>query len=94
MSTTINSIQLIAIDLDGTLLNEYEKIGEFDNQALISAAKLKINFLLATGRSYYSTLTIIRSLPIHAYIALHNGAIILNPFGKEIWRAIIRKKIL
>lgn len=84
-----NSIRLIAIDLDGTLLNENGKIAESDKKSLVSVAKSNITILLATGRSYYSTLQIIRSLPIPTYIALHNGAQILNPYGKEICRATI-----
>ena len=89
-----NSIKLIAIDLDGTLLNENGQIAESDKNCLISATKSNITILLATGRSYYSTLQTIRSLPISTYTALHNGAQILNPCGTEIFQATIETNSL
>jgi hypothetical protein len=94
--------RLLAIDLDGTLLNPHSRIGAADAAALRRAADRGTQVLIATGRGYYSTkgfdpaersvLEALDDLQVPAYLALHNGALVLDPSGAELWRATLDKE--
>ncbi|MGZ7222912.1 HAD hydrolase family protein, partial [Streptococcus pyogenes] len=43
-------IKLIAIDMDGTLLNSQKEISDLDKKTLQKAAKAGIKIVLCTGR--------------------------------------------
>lgn len=44
------SIKLIAIDLDGTLLNDNKQLTEANIAAINAASKIGVNVVLCTGR--------------------------------------------
>ena len=84
--------RLLAVDLDGTLLNPDSQIGPADAEALRRAAHSGTAVLIATGRGYHSAVRLLRitevlqDLAVPAYLALHNGALVLDPSGAELWR--------
>ena len=78
--------RLLAVDLDGTLLNPDSEIGADDADALRRAADGGMAVLIATGRGYYSAIGVLQDLAVPAYVALHNGALVLDPSGAELWR--------
>ena len=78
--------RLLAVDLDGTLLNPDSEIGSADADALRRAADGGTAVLIATGRGYYSAKWVLEDLAVPAYLALHNGALMLDPSGAELWR--------
>ena len=81
--------RLLAVDLDGTLLNPDSEIGSADADALRRAADSGMAVLIATGRGYHSALRlrgVLEDLAVPAYLALHNGALVLDPSGAELWR--------
>ena len=84
--------RLLAVDLDGTLLNPDSRIGAEDAAALRRAAESGTQVLIATGRGYHSTIRLLgltealAELAVPAYLALHNGALVLDPSGAELWR--------
>lgn len=78
--------RLLAVDLDGTLLGPDKRISPGDGDALRCAAAAGAVLLVATGRGLHSARPVLETLPVPAYAALHNGALMLDPAGAELWR--------
>ena len=76
--------KLIAIDLDGTLLNSYGMVSEKNKQALIEANKKGAEIVIASGRSTNSVKNIANDLGICNYIICGNGSIIYDLQHEEI----------
>ncbi len=67
-------IHLIALDLDGTLLNSKKQLSPRNLAALTRAAELGIEIVPATGRFYGGMPDFIRALPFLHYALTINGA--------------------
>ena len=78
--------RLLAVDLDGTLLGPDKRISAEDADALRCAVDGGVALLVATGRGLHSARPVLEALPVPAYAALHNGALMLDPSGAELWR--------
>lgn len=84
---TIAAIKLIALDLDGTTLNEEHQIPE-RTQAAVAAAKARgIHVVLNTGRMYQSAMPYARQLgldgmPLGSY---NGGAVWEFPSGRSLY---------
>lgn len=76
--------KLIAIDLDGTLLNSYGIVSEKNKQALIEANKKGADIVIASGRSTNSVKNIANDLGICNYIICGNGSLIYDLQHEEI----------
>lgn len=76
--------KLIAIDLDGTLLNSYGMVSEKNKQALIEANKKGAEIVIASGRSTNSVKNIANDLGICNYIICGNGSLIYDLQHEEI----------
>lgn len=76
--------KLIAIDLDGTLLNSYGIVSEKNKQALIEANKKGAEIVIASGRSTNSVKNIANDLGICNYIICGNGSLIYDLQYEEI----------
>lgn len=88
--------KLIAIDLDGTLLNSYGQISEKNKNALQKAKKEGVEIVLASGRSTNSVKNIASDLQIGNYIICGNGSLIYDLQKNEIIydKFIDQKKVL
>lgn len=75
---------LIAIDLDGTLLNSYGEISFENKNAIKRAKENNINIIIASGRPLVSTLNIAMEIGTDTYIISDNGAIIYDIQKEEI----------
>ena len=85
--------KLIAIDLDGTLLNSYGTISEEDKIALKRAIEKGIKVVLTSGRGTMSVKNFANELDIQGEIICGNGAIIYNlQEDKIIYNQYIDKK--
>ena len=78
--------RLLAVDLDGTLLTPDRRIGAGDADALRRSVDAGVIVLVATGRGLHTARPVLEALPVPAYAALHNGALVLDPSGAELWR--------
>ncbi len=87
-------IKLIAIDMDGTLLDSGNRLTERTRKAIEMAKKKNIEVVLATGRVLKSALYYSDMLKLDSYIAACNGAIVVDNKGKDIFRKPIDKKKL
>ena len=70
----MNDIRIIALDLDGTLLNSSKELTEENLRALEEAAGKGIEIVTATGRFFDGMPDFIRDLPFLHYAIEINGA--------------------
>ena len=84
--------RLLAVDLDGTLLTPDRRIGAGDADALRRAVEAGVVVLAATGRGLHTARPVLEALPVPAYAALHNGALMLDPSGCELWRVCMQPR--
>jgi len=71
-------IKLIAIDMDGTLLNEKKHIDKAQKEAIHEAIEAGIKIVLCTGRPLYGIFPFYEELELHeldleGYVILNNG---------------------
>lgn len=76
-------IKLIALDLDGTLLNSEKRLSERNREALICCAKKGIEIVPATGRTLDGIPPVIKNIPGVRYAITTNGASIRNLLTNE-----------
>jgi len=83
-------IRMIALDLDGTLLNSNKELSSGNLAALERAAAAGIEIVPTTGRFYGGMPEVIRKLPFIRYAITINGAAVADlRTGEEIYRAEI-----
>jgi Cof subfamily protein (haloacid dehalogenase superfamily) len=82
-------IKLIAIDVDGTLLDSRGSIPEANRDAIHRAIERGVKVVIATGRSYHFCLQAIGGLPDDITLILHNGAIATERGGTRLFRRLL-----
>ncbi len=70
---------LIALDMDGTLLNEKGNISPGNREAILQAQKLGHIVVIATGRSYMDAERQLRLVDLECPVISLNGAVITMP---------------
>ncbi|WP_428908371.1 Cof-type HAD-IIB family hydrolase [Niallia sp. Krafla_26] len=75
-------IKLIAIDLDGTLLNDEITISQRNIDAIKRANEKGVEIVVATGRADFDAASFFKELDINPWIIATNGATIHSPEGK------------
>lgn len=91
--------KLIAIDMDGTLLNSAEEVSEKNKEAILKATEKGISVVVSTGRIFSSATYFAKILNVITPVIACNGAyvseyhrdnvIIENPIQKEDLKEII-----
>jgi hypothetical protein len=69
-------IKLLALDLDGTLLNSSGKISDANKQAIQAAEKKGVLVTIATGRRFRDARPIALEIDLNAPVVCHNGALL------------------
>ncbi len=82
-------IKLIAIDVDGTLLDSHGRLPADNLDAINQAAARGIQLAIVTGRSFYFALPAVRSLPDPLVLVVHNGAIARARSGDTLIRRLL-----
>jgi hypothetical protein len=82
-------IRLLAVDIDGTLLNSQFKISPADLAALQRAHRAGIEVVLATGRRHAFALAIARQLQIDLWLISSNGAVTRSLAGETFHRDML-----
>jgi len=77
-------IQLIALDIDGTLLNSKGQITLKTKSTIKKYQEQGVRFTLASGRSAFMLQSILRELEIMTPIICNNGCVIQNPISGEV----------
>ncbi len=78
------AIAIIALDLDGTLLNTNKELSARNREALERASAAGIHIVASTGRFYGGMPAFIRELPFLRYVLTVNGAQVLDLASGEL----------
>ena len=80
--------KLLAVDIDGTLVNSRDELTEPTRRALRSAVDAGIRVVLATGRRYRRSRPLVESLNIDAPLVTASGTLVKDPAShKTLYRA-------
>ena len=71
--------RLLAIDVDGTLVNNREELATTTRDSLVRAGQAGIQVVLATGRRYGRTLHLVEPLAIGVPLVAASGALVKDP---------------
>lgn len=82
-------IHMIAVDLDGTLLNSRKRVSPRDRAALEAASERGIQVVPVTGRNFYSALPLVRDLIRDGPLIASNGAIVRSKTGETLLRVLL-----
>jgi len=76
-------IKLLAIDLDGTLLNSFHEISNQNKIAIKKAQEHGVKVIIATGRPEQLCKSFVKQLEIKDDIIMSNGGVIGHPFKSD-----------
>ncbi|AGB41734.1 HAD-superfamily hydrolase, subfamily IIB [Halobacteroides halobius DSM 5150] len=85
--------KVVAIDLDGTLLNDKGEITEYTKEVLLRLKEKGIKIILASGRPYQSMLNFAQELNLDMPLISNNGALVKRPDGKILAQEFISDKL-
>ncbi len=85
-------IRLLAIDIDGTLLDSRGRLPDAHRDALIEAAALGVEIALVTGRSFHFTTPVVELLPIPLTLIVNNGAVVKRKTGETEMRHVLSRE--
>jgi Cof subfamily protein (haloacid dehalogenase superfamily) len=86
-------IRLIALDLDGTVLDGEGRVPAANRAAIARAIDAGVEVAIATGRRYDFALPILRQLPSPLTLVLSNGAIVKSSAGETLMRRLLPRTI-
>ena len=89
LSVPADSLRLIAIDIDGTLLNPEFQISETDLATLRRAHAQGIEIILVTGRRHTFALPIAQQLGFDLWLISSNGAVTRSLAGETFHRDLL-----
>src|ERR1041385_7977073 len=82
-------IRLLAVDIDGTLLNSQFRISQKDIAALNRAHKSGVEVILVTGRRHTCALPRARQLGFDLWLISSNGAVTRSLLGEPFHRDLL-----
>jgi Cof subfamily protein (haloacid dehalogenase superfamily) len=77
-------IRLIALDLDGTLVNSRWEISQKDIQALAAASERGVQIVVVTGRRARAAAAYVAKIPFPIAVITSNGALIRTSAGEVV----------
>ncbi|HLQ39348.1 MAG TPA: Cof-type HAD-IIB family hydrolase [Tetragenococcus sp.] len=77
-------LQLIASDMDGTMLNEQMVISDYNVSAIKHAQEKGINFIVSTGRAFKEVKPLLDQAGVSCPLITMNGALVMDQDGKTI----------
>lgn len=86
------SIRLVAIDLDGTLLNSRSEVSPANRQALAEATARGIHVVLVTGRRSHSARKFVEMIPCPVTLISSNGALVTSSSGEVLYRNFLPRE--
>ncbi|MDE8674432.1 Cof-type HAD-IIB family hydrolase [Priestia aryabhattai] len=81
--------KLIALDMDGTLLNNQQEVSEENRAAIAKAQEKGVHVVLSTGRSLLTCREYAQSLQLSSYLITVNGSEIWDESGQLVERKLI-----
>jgi Cof subfamily protein (haloacid dehalogenase superfamily) len=89
----MHSIRLIAVDIDGTLLNSSFQVSDANLQALLDAHERGVEIALVTGRRHDFALPVADSLGFSVTLISSNGAVTRSSDGSLFHRDLLPAEI-
>jgi len=86
-------IRLLAVDIDGTLLDTRWQLSAANRAALIAADARDIQIVLVTGRRFTFARPIADQLPFDPLLIVNNGALIKSKAGATFYRQLLSRVI-
>jgi|SRR5579862_5001860 len=86
-------IRLLAVDIDGTLLDSKGRLPDAHRTALEDAVRAGVEVALVTGRSFHFTRPVVALLPIPLTLIVNNGALVKRPDGTTETRNVLQRAI-
>jgi Cof subfamily protein (haloacid dehalogenase superfamily) len=83
------AIKLIAMDIDGTLLDSRSRLPEENAQAIAEAAAQGIEIAIVTGRRFHAARSIADTLPCDVSLIVSNGALVKSVSGETRMRLML-----
>ncbi|RED56241.1 Cof-type HAD-IIB family hydrolase [Cohnella lupini] len=78
------NVSMIALDVDGTLLNDHHEVTPRVRQAVRAAAEQGAEIVLCTGRGSTSALPVLKELGLEGTMITHNGASVVDSATREV----------
>ena len=85
-------IRLLAVDIDGTLLDSRGRLPDAHRDALADVVSRGIEVALVTGRSFHFTRPIAELLPIPLTLIVNNGAVVKDKSGVTALRHLLPRE--
>ena len=82
-------IRLLAIDIDGTLLDSRGRLPDVNREAVVAAHARGVAVALVTGRSFHFARPIAELLPIALTLVCNNGALVKQKSGETVLRHLL-----
>ena len=86
-------IRLLAIDLDGTLLDSRSEISPANRDALVAASLRGVRLLIVTGRRYHSARPFLEQIPCPVTLIASNGALLGSFSGEVLYRNFLPREV-
>lgn len=86
-------IRLIAIDIDGTLLDSRGQLPPAHREAIVDASQRGVAIALVTGRSFHFARPIADLLPVPLTLIVNNGAVVKNKDGVSELRHVLSREV-
>ena len=86
-------IRLIAIDIDGTLLDSHGRLPAANRAAMCDALDAKIEIVLVTGRTFHHAQPIADALSEPLVLIVNNGALVKRPTGETLDRRLLDREV-
>ncbi|WP_071395225.1 Cof-type HAD-IIB family hydrolase [Bacillus tuaregi] len=87
-------IKLIALDMDGTLLNENQEVSVANREAIRRAEAKGVTVILSTGRSILTCYDYAKSLNLLSHLITVNGSEIWEKEGKLLERNTVQTELI
>ena len=75
--------RLLALDVDGTLLDPDGELRDTTRQAVMAAQQAGLRIILCTGRRFRSTRPVAQQLQLDGPVVVHNGALVKDVASAE-----------
>ena len=85
-------VRLIALDIDGTLLDSRWQVSDANRAAIAEAARRGIEVALVTGRRYDFAMPVARNLDAPLTMIVNNGALIRSKEGRTHLRHLLDRR--
>jgi len=86
-------IRLLAIDIDGTLLDTRFRLPEANREAVLAAARQGVEVVLVTGRRFHFAREVAAQLRLDLVIIASNGAVVKSKDGATLARQLLHREL-